>query len=56
MAGVFKFERDFYCIVESNAAQTLSVNVVRTEDGTAATDIGKLTKQTRFSEFGIQLL
>ena len=44
-AGVYKFERDFYCVVESDADQDLAVNVVRTGDGTAASTISKWMQQ-----------
>ena len=37
--GTYKFEREFYCFLES--AGTVSVNIVRSGDGTAESTLGK---------------
>ena len=39
IAGVFKFEREFYCVIESTTP--LTVNVVREGPGTEAPTISK---------------
>lgn len=41
MTGVFKFEREFYCVVETDAALVVPVNVIRVGDGSEESTIGK---------------
>ncbi|XP_072042712.1 uncharacterized protein [Amphiura filiformis] len=53
--SVFKFERDFYCVVEGNTNHILPINIVRTGDGTATIRIGVNLNNINADDFDYML-